>query len=123
MCILNQAAATELTLLHNALLEDLIEAFPKENPGAVILPFDFFTAFNELLANATAEGIDTTTACYTVPTAEEFTAAAGRAGSVCSDPSKHIFWDEIHPTSWVHRYFGEMLAEMIRPMAVSYVSK
>ena len=83
------------------------------------MPFDLFTSFSELLANGTASGIDIATPCYSFPPNEEFGSPTDRQGTVCADPTQHIFWDSVHPTGWVHRQMGEAIAEYLGGMGIT----
>ena len=86
--------ATGLTLAFNALLANAILNLEGTLPGLDLLPFDTYTAFNDLLSNAGALGFtNTDTPCYLL-------------GAAC-DPAQFVFWDFVHPTSVVQQIIGQ----------------
>ena len=105
-----QAAAKALIAVHNELLGGLTDTFPIEHPNASILSFDFSGVLQQVLANASASGLDITSRCYEITSAEELQPLA-KPGLVCSDPQNHVWWDWSHPTSWVHEILGRSAAE------------
>jgi phospholipase/lecithinase/hemolysin len=78
-------------------------------PGAQFTLFDVAGTQRDLLANASLLGFsNTSTAC--------FSGFVGVPGTVCADPSTHLYWDDIHPTARVHALLGQqMLAAVPEP--------
>ena len=108
-----QAAIALKISAHNQALATLVQALPQQNPGSQAVVFDFHTFFADVLSNATASGVDTTTPCYSRPPGTgELAPGAGEA-LACPDPRLHVFWDAVHPTSWVHEQAGQSLAESL----------
>lgn len=55
--------------------------------------------------------------------ANSSTACLDAALTVCSDPSSHFFWDDLHPTDAVHALIGqEFLAAVPEPTALALVA-
>ncbi|KAK9789957.1 hypothetical protein WJX73_004052 [Symbiochloris irregularis] len=94
--------------VHNQLLRVMTADFVRRHRGAVIIPFDFYTFFEDLLANATAAGIDTRTPCTQAY-------PQGPSGA-CLYPRNYVFFDVIHPSYWVHEEAGVQLASLLEPM-------
>ena len=81
-------------------------------PGVDITQFDTFAFFNRLLADPAAFGFaDATTPCLSGNLAN--------GGVVCGDPSTHIFWDTVHPTTAAHRALGDAFAVAVVPEPTS----
>jgi phospholipase/lecithinase/hemolysin len=99
------AGATGLTLAFNALLAGAILNLEGTLPGLDVLPFDTFTAFNDLLSNAGTFGFtNADTPCYLL-------------GAAC-DPTQFVFWDFVHPTSIVQQILGQGFFAAAVPQAV-----
>ncbi|MCH9675925.1 MAG: SGNH/GDSL hydrolase family protein [Gammaproteobacteria bacterium] len=77
--------------------------------GVSIEVVDIFTAFNELLVSAAASGIDTANPC--IPVLPGSTVPIVPTAPNCGDPNGFIFYDAIHPTTFVH----ERIANTILP--------
>jgi len=93
-----EAAAAQLTVQFNALLDALLDDLAFE-----VHRLDVYTLFNDLIANAADQGFtNTTDPCFT---GDDLTFTGG--GSVCANPEQYIFWDTIHPTWQVHRILAD----------------
>jgi phospholipase/lecithinase/hemolysin len=100
----NAASLTAATLNFNQGLVSLAAG-----GGGKVHVVDIFSAFNALLANAAALGFtDTTTPCVD----DLFD------DSACSDPSSHVFWDGVHPTTGVHALVADVFAAAFEPTPV-----
>lgn len=73
----------------NLTLDAGTRAAAAANPGANIVQMDVFNAFIVIVSNPQAFGFtNVTNACLTDP--------------ACTDPSKYLFWDDVHPTTAAH---------------------
>jgi len=78
--------------------------------GVDIARLDAFALFDAIVADPEAFGLDDTTgAC---------TNLFGPGDSICADPDRYLFWDEIHPTTKAHGFIaGEALRAVPEPTA------
>lgn len=66
--------------------------------------FDTKTELENGMALAVSNGFtNLTDACYD-------------GATVCADPDKYIFWDDLHITSGVHEYLGQRMLSVITPV-------
>lgn len=114
-----QAAATGLVQAYNAGLDQVLDAFQASHPDVHLIRFDSFAAFEDIVANAPANGlVNLTDRCYT----GDDTGFTG-GGTVCADPDQYLFWDGIHPTAATHRLLGEaMLTAVPEPSSVALMA-
>ena len=85
--------ATSLSSDFNKALVDAIGAVIPS--GAQVSYFDTFKLLDDATSHPGAFGLSNVTdACYTGPLTG--------GGSVCADPSKYLFWDDLHPTTVGH---------------------
>lgn len=73
-----------------------------------IKSLDVNTLFNQAIANSTQFGFtNVTDACLNL-----------NAGTICSNPNKYLFWDNIHPTTNAHSLIAKTaLVEIPEPSA------
>lgn len=95
-----QAGVHKLVLAYNALLDELVRSFAQTHDGVEIKCWNSYAVFTELLDNAAASCIDTTTPCYTGSANDFFACSRVQNRSVNSDidPEQHAWWDHCHPT-------------------------
>jgi phospholipase/lecithinase/hemolysin len=106
-----QAGLQALTIGFNTGLRSALDS-ASSLPGVDITQFDTFAFFNRLLADPGAFGFsDAITPCLTGNLAN--------GGVVCGDPSAHIFWDTVHPTTAAHRALGDAFAAAVVPEPTS----
>ncbi|MGR3513660.1 MAG: SGNH/GDSL hydrolase family protein [Paracoccaceae bacterium] len=91
------ATASGLTAAYNAGLEAALNALDAGLPGSDVRYFDTNSLFMEVVAQVPAELISVP--CLTDP--------AGCA----ANPTDYVFYDDIHPTEWVHTVLAEAIAE------------
>lgn len=109
------ADLTDLTLAFNAALASTL-TFVGANllpPSADIVQFDLYSLFNDVLAQPATYGFDNSTdPCFVAPTAQS-------PGSLCADPDKYVFWDQVHPTTAAHEILGAGLFAAVVPEPAS----
>lgn len=96
-----EAMMSEVSQAFNALLESEVAALAGLNSQLSITLFDTNSLLNQVLANPLDYGFtNVTTACYA-----NFT--------VCPDPSSHLYWDRLHPTTRGHALFAQGMARAL----------
>lgn len=91
------ATASGLTAAYNTGLEAALNALDAGLPGSDVRYFDTNSLFMEVVAQVPAELISVP--CLADP--------AGCA----ANPTDYVFYDDIHPTEWVHTVLAEAIAE------------
>lgn len=94
-----QAALEPLVTQHNARLVGLASELILQKHRTAV--FDVYGIFQSIqVTGATAYSItQTQQPCFN-----------STAGTLCSDPDRHLFFDILHPTERVHTLIGELLA-------------
>lgn len=91
------ARLNTLTLEHNSGLQQEIQGLSQSLTGINLRSLDVNSLFNQATAPNNPYGFENvTTPCFNSST-----------GSVCSDPSKFLFWDQIHPTTGVYQIIAD----------------
>lgn len=105
-----QAQASGLINAFNSNLDGMLDQLQASHAGMNIIRFNSYNAFEDLVANAAAQGFSNITGrCYT---GDDLGFTGG--GTVCANPDSYLFWDGIHPTAAAHRILGlEMLAAAV----------
>lgn len=109
---------------HNAALQSVLAALDPANRTFLLL--DLNTPFAALVDGAAAATAEERFAEPRRPCCESFSAdghcgqqddSGRRQYTLCSDPSKHFYWDDVHPTqaAWaaVSRTFRPMIQEFL----------
>lgn len=98
----DKQASLDRTNEYTGLLTSDLGTLSSTLPGINIQVFDTLTLQRntfKLLGNL---GYNTTTPCLT----GDYTSG----GTVCSDPSHYIFWDDVHPTAVIQQSLGDSFA-------------
>ncbi len=101
---------SQVTLVHNSLLEEALDNLSGLNPDLNIIPLDIFTLFNQTLDNPELFGFTNVTDACLDPDPSFFTNLAvpdSITFTVCDNPNESVFWDGIHPTTAAHEILGE----------------
>jgi outer membrane lipase/esterase len=108
--------ATALSTQHAAALDAQLGGLARQL-NINIYVVDFATGLKTVLANPARFGFtDVTTACVTSTTSlpPYITPSAP-----CSNPTQHLFWDDVHPTSGAHQLLAEYAADtLLAPLTV-----
>ena len=100
-----QASATNVSMLWNDALLDMLMGFADQ---ADIYFVDVFSIFNDVIDQPAQYGFTNTTGqCRSL----QF---GGLVESSCTNPSRWVFWDAIHPTTAAHAVIGRAAAELLR---------
>ncbi|MDZ4742625.1 MAG: SGNH/GDSL hydrolase family protein [Verrucomicrobiota bacterium] len=67
--------------------------------GISLVRFDIFSLFNSVINDPNAFG-------FTNATQQSFTYMNPGPDVIVADPSKYVFWDGTHPTSYTHQHIG-----------------
>jgi phospholipase/lecithinase/hemolysin len=100
----SQSLRTDVAAATNRFDDELatrLAGLPAELPGARIVVVDTRTVQANLLADPVIAITDTTHPCYV------------NATTICADPEHHLFWDDTHPTTVVHSYWGDAFAAAV----------
>jgi phospholipase/lecithinase/hemolysin len=97
-------AALKSTQLYNALLKGFIQQLSLDTPGLNATIFDTPSFIDQTLPDLIAQGFNATDACYNTIT-----------NSVCSDADKHLFWDDVHPSTATDYLLGQAFAARAVP--------
>jgi phospholipase/lecithinase/hemolysin len=102
------AGAHAVSVAYDAALASALQNLSLSFPGDVI-PFDVFSLFNTILANAGAEGFtDTTDMCLTGSSANASSVIS--APCLAAGPNSYVFWDDIHPTTHTQALLSQAFA-------------
>jgi len=89
----NPAQANQLTLFFNGQLDADLAPLASAL-GITIYRLDSYSLFQNIVANPASFNItDTVNPCRT---------GSGASQVTCADPNSHLFWDSVHPTTYVH---------------------
>lgn len=101
--------ARDATIAFNNQLATELSTLASDNLAIDIIPFDFFSLFQEVADNPANYGFsDVATSCYD---GDDLGFTGG--GSVCANPDEFLFWDRIHPTTVAHRVFANKFTSSI----------
>lgn len=101
-----QAGARQLTLAFNSNLAKTLTGLEGKLVGADILVYDAYSFLTTLRNGYAAQGFNVTTPCL----------VTGASPSLCSNPSQHYLWDNVHPTAGVHEAIGTAMATAAMPV-------
>ncbi|KAJ4837570.1 hypothetical protein Tsubulata_038149 [Turnera subulata] len=111
----------DFLMYHNIYLQEALGSLQKEYPNTNIVYGDTYKAMRTILAEHTKYGIEMVSqACCGVGGKYHFTAdvkqLCGQDGvPSCSDPSKHIFFDQLHFTQNMNEKMAGLLIQDILP--------
>lgn len=113
------AAAQRISIEFNTQLDSRLAQARTDHPGAVLTSFDLFSFLDELHVAAAADGINVSDACFDSEAYRDSWMAQRNFHSGCAPLAEDgiprfeqfFFWDEIHPSSFVHAAIGEALFE------------
>ncbi|MGB6300045.1 MAG: SGNH/GDSL hydrolase family protein [Rivularia sp. (in: cyanobacteria)] len=113
-----EAQLTQLTLAHNALLEQALDGFDG-NSNVNIIPVDVNSVFNQVVANPEEFGFsqDPASSCVVGVVGDiidDCQNPKGIAFSESIDPNEFIFFDTFHPTSKTHRLVADVTLSAIK---------
>lgn len=102
------AAAHAVSVAYDAGLAGALSDLSLAYPGDII-PFDVFSLFNTILADAGAEGFtNTTQSCLTGSSADASSVIS--APCLAAGPDSYVFWDDIHPTTHTQALLSQAFA-------------
>ncbi|MBV6627163.1 MAG: SGNH/GDSL hydrolase family protein [Rivularia sp. (in: Bacteria)] len=103
----NSAPLTQLSLAHNAALEQTLNDFGA-NSNVNIIPVDINSLFNRVVANPKEFGFTQNPAIPCV------VGNFSNISSVCNNPDEFIFFDAVHPSSKSHRLVADATLNAIK---------
>ncbi|MDP4944202.1 MAG: SGNH/GDSL hydrolase family protein [Alishewanella sp.] len=96
----NSSSGTEVSVLWNTLLNDMLIDLAKSSTADIYM-LDVYSIFSNLLNDPASEGFtNTSDECRSV------TGSFFPSERSCSNANQYLFWDEIHPTTAAHRVLG-----------------
>lgn len=105
---LGVATAGQLTAVSEGFalgLQQMAAGLEVALPGLDIIEFDTFHALQDIIANAASLGFDNTTdPCVNIT-----------LGTVCANPDRYVFWDDVHPTARVQSLLGDQFTAAVIP--------
>lgn len=108
----------------NAQLWRRLSEVQRRHPSAEIGVFDLYTVFQLIIEIAPFYGINVTDACFDSHTYFDSTTAERVFHERCApEPEmrpkfdRFMFWDQLHPTGWVHALIGDVLTDAALSMA------
>ncbi len=112
------APLTQLTLAHNALLEQTLDGF-NGNSNVNIIPVDVNSLFNQVVENPGKFGFsqDPASSCVVGVVGDIIDDCQNPQGIVFSEainPNEFIFFDTFHPTSKSHRLVADLTLSAIK---------
>lgn len=122
-----------LSQLHHVKLADAVRNLQREYPDLKFLYVDAYDLFNDIVMNTDfynqkyhAHLTNTTDACWeggymyknlsenvVLAEAENVALAFSNGKKPCTLQDEYIFWDQIHPTTVMHRIFSEIVEEKL----------
>lgn len=76
--------------------------------GLDITLFDVYPSFLAVTQQIVAAGGSPSVPCWTGT-------YTGTDGTLCADPDKHVLFDKVHPTAYVHNHLGQQMAAAAVP--------
>jgi len=121
-----------LSQLHHVKIADAVQQLQHENPQLQFLYIDAYHLFSDILDNLDAYNekyhthlTNKTDACWeggyalqnggnpALDVANDIARSAEMGKKPCNSPDEYVFWDQIHPTTTVHRIFSEIVKEKL----------
>lgn len=97
----DQENARNFSIEFNLSLATQLDALSGQFLNTKIVQIDTFGFFNNVIQNPAAYGFSNATdACVVLPGA-------------CNNPSAHVFWDDLHPTTQVHALFADAIVSQM----------
>ena len=96
-----KVAAVQFTTTFNSVFESNIETLMRQYPNRQIVLVDVSRALGEIVAATPRLGLKPVDEPCVI---EEI---------ICDAPSKHLFYDQIHPSAWVHVYLAHLIVRTL----------
>jgi len=74
--------------------------------GLDIQLFDVYPSFLAVTQQIVGTGGTASLPCWTG-------SYTGTGGTLCTDPDKHVLFDQVHPTAYVHNFLGQQMAQAV----------
>ncbi|KAF8012446.1 hypothetical protein BT93_I0569 [Corymbia citriodora subsp. variegata] len=104
--------ANQLARQYNGRLQDLLTELNENLPGATFVHADVYDLVMELITNHDKYGFTTaSTACCGNGGQFAGIVPCGPVSSLCSDRSKHVFWDPYHPSEAANLILAKQLVD------------
>ncbi|CAN1212072.1 hypothetical protein TUMEXPCC7403_17835 [Tumidithrix helvetica PCC 7403] len=119
-----ESRLTNLTLAHDRLLGAAVWALAGALPDSHFIPLDFYSKFNNVIANPSRYGFTNVTDPFLDPNAM----VLGDPNAVISsqNPNQYLFWDDVHPTTAGHFILGVdalvTIAQSLAPKVESFAA-
>ncbi|KAK4485290.1 hypothetical protein RD792_007924 [Penstemon davidsonii] len=108
---------SNIALDYNNKLQDMLKTMQK--PNSILVYADIYQPLNDIVHNPSKYGFEKTNVGCCGTGLIEATFLCNSGSVLCSDPSKYVFFDAIHPTETTYRY----LFESIRPTMDRFLKK
>lgn len=97
-----ETQARDYTLVFNNELASQLGEVSSSFSGAQIVPFDTYSLLNRIIQNPLDYGL-----------ADVESPCVSRLIFECGNPSAHLYWDDVHPTTQVHSILGSAFASAV----------
>lgn len=116
---------SHLTQEHNALLDGSLNTMATRLHGAKIILVDIYTVTQNLLSTGTATPPQAPPIIIAPPALEAIAGGTGAVNCLFTDPTTcpdinvptdlphFYFWDILHPTTFIHRYYGQAMFDSL----------
>lgn len=97
-------AALQFMLAYNILFDSGIRQLRSEFPHVRMVMIDVSNFLSDIVSRAGPNGLDLE------PVSKPFR----DEGLLCANPKRHIFFDRVHPSAWVHVQLAEKVGDAMR---------
>ncbi|XP_057764330.1 GDSL esterase/lipase At5g45960-like [Salvia miltiorrhiza] len=104
---------------YNTLLQIKLAALQKQTPAATIIYVDIFNNIDRMVRNPQQFGFENVNQGCCGSGMIEFSVLCNSYSPICSDDSKYLFWDAVHPTQAA--YYSVFLG--LRPLVDRFIKK
>lgn len=106
----------EDAMAYNLKLQTLISLMPASLPGIKVAYADTYNQLTDMILNPNKYGFEETSRGCCGSGLVEMGSMCNRMSSLCSDASKYMFWDCVHPTQAVYQFLANYFLQTVLPL-------